>query len=147
MELYWASDRTGSGRDPMPSLAYHGAKIQASFIEEFMRLDQGSRASAETQADPFPDLHRGPQRADRARVKTGITKQFVAYNYGPQPGLPRIKNSLIDASSLSELADFALKLTQVAGAARERLEASSGSAAICPRWTPRPSTSAAKTTA
>ncbi len=108
-------DRTGGGRDPMPSLNYHGLKIAAAFISEFMKLGQGesgARATAQVQADPF--LASIEALAGRVEeVLQRLVEMFVRYNFPGVERFPKIKMSKVDSTSLNQLADYVLKLTQV----------------------------------
>lgn len=113
-------DRSGSGRDPHPSLTYHSNKIAAAFIAEFMRLGHGSsgggggaKALGQVQADPFLMSVEALATVVEQELHDSITLPFVAYNYADVDQAPKIKMSLVDSTSLSALADFVLKLTQV----------------------------------
>lgn len=109
-------DRTGSGRDPGPSLEYHTQKIAAAFIAEFMRLghgESGARATAQVQADPFQMSVEALVTQVEQVLNDAIVAPFVAYNFAEVKNPPKLKMSLVDSTSLSQLADFVLKLTQV----------------------------------
>lgn len=110
-------DRTGSGRDPQPSLEYHGQKIAAAFIAEFMRLghgSSGSRATAQVQVDPFTMAIKALARVVLEPViNECLVAPFVAYNFADAKHAPKVRMGLVDASSLADLADYVLKLTQV----------------------------------
>jgi hypothetical protein len=109
-------DRTGSGRDPMPSLNYHTNKIAAAFISEFMRLghgETGARATAQVQADPFLQSVEALATIIEHALNEQIVKPFVAYNLPDCENPPRLQMSLVDSTSLSQLADYVLKLTQI----------------------------------
>jgi hypothetical protein len=111
-------DRRGSGRDPMPTLEYHTAKIAASFIAEFMRLghgESGARATAQVQQDPFLQSIEAFAGIVEDVVHEQLTLPFVRFNFGEEKARtpPRLKMSLVDSTSLSQLADFVLKLAQV----------------------------------
>ena len=107
----------GTGRDPQPSLRYHTDKIAAAFIAEFVRLGHsmggGSRATAQVQQDPFLV----GVEAFAGLIEDVLNEQLVAplmaYNRPNAKVAPRLKMSLVDATTLSQLADFILKLTQV----------------------------------
>lgn len=108
-------DKNGSGRDPGPSLEYHTAKIAAAFIAEFMRLghgQSGARATAQVQADPFLTSIEALAGVVEEAVQPLVDK-LVAYNFPNAKHPPKLKMSLVDSTSLSQLADFVLKLTQV----------------------------------
>jgi hypothetical protein len=107
-------DRTGSGRDPQPSLNYHTQKIYASVIAEFMRLghhQSGARATAEVQADPFLQGIEALSRGIEGVLQCLIDK-LIAYNRPKAKASPQVKLSKIDATSLTQLADYVMKLSQ-----------------------------------
>lgn len=109
-------DRSGSGRDPQPSLAYHTQKIAAAFISEFMRLghgETGARATAQVQADPFLLSIEAMVGLIEQTLNEQLIKPFIAYNFPDVEHPPRLQMSLVDSTSLSQLADYVLKLTQV----------------------------------
>lgn len=108
-------DRTGSGRDPQPSLAYHTNKIAAAFISEFMRLGHGqvgARATAQVQADPFLLSVEALVGVVEA-ILNELVQKFVAWNLPDADRPPKLQMSLVDSTSLTSLADYVLKLTQV----------------------------------
>lgn len=108
-------DRTGSGRDPQPSLEYHTLKISAAFIAEFMRLGHGAtgaRATAQVQADP----HLMSIEAITTVIENTLNplvQKVVAANRPGRTEFPKLKMSLVDSTSLAQLADFVQKLTQI----------------------------------
>lgn len=109
-------ERTGSGRDPQPSLRYHTDKIAAAFIAEFMRLGHGTsgaRATAQVQADPFLMSIEALTSIVERVVNEQLVAPIVAYNFPDVKNPPRLQMSLVDSTSLSQLADYVLKLTQV----------------------------------
>lgn len=110
-------DRSGAGRDPQPSLNYHTQKIAAAFIAEFMRLGQGgnagARATAQVQADPFLMSIEALATIVEQQLNDDIVVPLVKMNYSGVENFPRLKMSLVDSTSLAQLADFVLKLTQV----------------------------------
>jgi hypothetical protein len=109
-------NRQGTGRDPRPTLDYHTNKIAAAFIAEFMRLghgESGARATAQVQADPFLMSIEALVTGIEASINEALVLPFVAYNFPKATNAPRLKMSLVDSTSLSQLADFVLKLTQV----------------------------------
>lgn len=109
-------DRTGSGRDPQPSLKYHTDKIAAAFISEFMRLGHGqvgARATAQVQADPFLMSIESLVTVIEATFNE-LVLRFCAYNGLSLKGNPpKVQMSLVDSTSLTSLADYVLKLCQV----------------------------------
>lgn len=109
-------DRTGSGRDPMPSLEYHTNKIAAAFISEFMRLGHGAtgaRATAQVQADPFLMSIEAFVTVIEGVLNDSLVKPLCRYNFKGIKNFPKLKMSLVDSTSLAQLADFVLKLTQI----------------------------------
>lgn len=109
-------DRTGSGRDPMPSLEYHTQKIAAAFIAEFMRLGHGgsgSRATAQVQVDPFQMGVEAFTTMIEQVINDQLVKPLIAYNFPDETEIPSLKMSQVDSTSLTQLADYILKLTQV----------------------------------
>lgn len=110
-------DRTGSGRDPQPSLEYHSLKIAAAFMAEFMRLGHGgggSRAVGQVQVDPhLQSIEAITSTIIEPQIKWGMVLPLVAYNFPNIENLPTVKMSLVDSTSLQQLADFVQKLVQV----------------------------------
>lgn len=109
-------DRTGSGRDPMPSLNYHTQKIAAAFISEFMRLGHGTsgaRATAQVQADPFLMSIEALATVVEQQLNDDIMAPLMKANYPGITEFPRLQMSLVDSTSLAQLADFVQKLTQI----------------------------------
>ena len=109
-------DRSGSGRDPTPSLQYHTQKIAAAFIAEFMRLGHGqtgARATAQVQADPFLMSVEALSTIIEQSLNDALVVPITAMNFADVDSPPKLANSLVDSTSLSQLADFVLKLTQV----------------------------------
>lgn len=114
----WLSmGKDGTGRDPQPSLKYHTDKIAAAFIAEFVRLGHsltgGNRGLGETQRDPFLVGVEATAGLIEDILNEQLVAPIMAYNRPKARTYPRVKMSLIDASTLSELADFILKLVQV----------------------------------
>jgi hypothetical protein len=108
-------DRTGSGRDPQPSLNYHTQKIAAAFIAEFMRLGHGqtgARATAQVQADPFLMSIEAIAGIIEAQLRR-IVAMLVAFNFKGAKNMPKLRMSLVDATNLSQLADYVQKLSAV----------------------------------
>jgi hypothetical protein len=109
-------DRTGSGRDPQPLLDYHSNKIAAAVIADFMKLGHGStgaRSTAVVQADPFLKSIEKLTGIVEHEARRQLVLPFVARNYSGAKNLPKITMSLVDQTSLTQLADFVLKLVQV----------------------------------
>lgn len=107
-------DRTGSGRDPAPSLAYHTQKIYAAVIAEFIRLGHettGARATAQVQVEPFLQSIEAMSRCIEEALQKLVDK-LIAYNRPKAKASPKISLSKIDATSLTQLADYVMKLGQ-----------------------------------
>ena len=117
VEILGADRPSGSGRDPMPSLRYHTDKIAAAFIAEFIRLGHslsgGARATAQVQQDPFLVSVEAISGLIEDVLNEQLVAPIIAYNRAGAKDLPRLKMSLVDATTLSQLADFVMKLTQV----------------------------------
>ena len=109
-------DRTGSGRDPQPSLEYHTLKIAAAFLAEFMRLghgNTGARATAQVQQDPHLMGVEALVNIVENAINDQLVKPIVKYNYPGLTKFPKLQMSQVDSTSLSQLADYILKLTQI----------------------------------
>lgn len=117
VEILGPDRAAGSGRDPMPSLKYHTDKIAAAFIAEFVRLGHnltgGARATAQVQADPFLVSVEAIAGLIEDVINEQLVAPIIAYNRPNATEPPRLKMSLVDATSLTQLADFVMKLTQV----------------------------------
>jgi hypothetical protein len=108
----------GSGEatvDVRPSLEYQTDKVNAGFIADFMRLGQGqgaagARATADSQENPFL----AACEALAGEVETPLQQlidRFVSLNFDVERS-PRLKMSLVDSTSLNELAEFVGKLIE-----------------------------------
>lgn len=108
-------NKAGEGAtDLKPSLEYQSDKIAAAFIAEFMRLGQGSapggaRATADVQQDPFLAAVEGIAGVIETAINDSIVKRFVALNFAVD-NAPKLRMSLVDSTSLTELADYVQKL-------------------------------------
>lgn len=96
-------------RDPHPSLQYHKDSIAAAFLAEFMRLGQGqgavgARATAEEQSNPFEALIEAFVSIFETELNESLLARAVALNFSDVEGAPKLKMSLADGTSLSELA-------------------------------------------
>jgi hypothetical protein len=103
-----------SGRSAQPSLQYFTDKIAAGLIAEFMRLGQsgeGARATADVQQDPFYAAVEGFTSTVVEPPLQALTELIVRVNRGERDGYPKIRMSLVDAASLTELADYVNKLS------------------------------------
>ncbi|MGH9380863.1 MAG: phage portal protein family protein, partial [Thermoanaerobaculia bacterium] len=99
--------------DLQDSLKYHSDRIAASVVEEFMRLGQGAegaRATADVQQDPFLAFCETiAQVVVEDTVNEQLIPRLVALNFSTDR-LPRLRASLIDSTTLAELADYVAKL-------------------------------------
>jgi hypothetical protein len=111
----------GAAQGLKDSLSYHRDGIAAAIVGEFMRLGQngeGARATADVQQDPFwmlADTFAQIIVADTLNEQ--LIPRLVKLNFGDDNRVPKLKCSLIDSTSLTELADYVQKLGQ-AGALR-----------------------------
>ena len=81
-----------------------------------MRLghgETGARATAQVQADPFQMSVEALVTQLEQVANDKLVAPIVAYNFPDVKNPPRLSMSLVDSTSLSQLADFVLKLTQV----------------------------------
>lgn len=113
----WRVDIEGLGggegsRDPQPALQYHKDSIAAAFLAEFMRLGQGqgavgARATAEEQSNPFEASIEALASVFETEINESLVARAVALNFDDVEGAPKVKMSLADGTSLSELATMA----------------------------------------
>lgn len=102
------------GRDLRPSLEYHVDRIAAAFVAEFMRLGQGevgARATAEIQQNPFLASVEALATLVERTLQDAIVDRIAALNYGgriEEP--PTLRMQLVDATSLTELAQYVAQL-------------------------------------
>jgi len=101
--------------DIKPSLEYHSDKIAAAFIAEFMRLGQGTqsvgaRATADVQQDPFLAAVEALGSVVESALEP-LVDRFVALNYEVEEP-PKLRMSLVDSTTLNELAEFVAKLVE-----------------------------------
>jgi len=95
----------------MKSVEHHRASMDAAVLAEFMRLGQsgtGARATADVQQNPFWQL---VETLAGVVVEDPINEQLIprllGWNYDISDGrLPKVKCSLIDATSLEGLATY-----------------------------------------
>lgn len=108
------SQRSGSsGRDASGSLGYHSDKIAAALISEFMRLGQsgvGARATADVQQDPFLAAVEGFASTVIEPVLNQLVNRFAQINFAGIEGPPILSMSLVDSTSLEELANYVANL-------------------------------------
>jgi hypothetical protein len=102
------------------ALDYHSSKIDAVVLGEFMRLGQqgvGARATADVQQDPFlAYVEALASMVIESPINTQLIPRLVGLNYSTAR-MPKLVCSLIDSTSLTELADYVSKLAS-AGALR-----------------------------
>ncbi len=119
-EFVTASSSEGGKQDVKDSLDYHASKIDAVVLGEFMRLGQqgvGARATADVQQDPFLAYCEALAGiVVEAPINTQLIPRLVGLNFSTQR-MPKLTCSLIDSTSLTELADYISKLAS-AGALR-----------------------------
>jgi hypothetical protein len=102
--------------DVRPSLEYQSDKVAAAFIADFMRLGQGqgaagARATADSQENPF--LAACEALAGEVEVPLqDLVNRIVALNFEDVEEPPRLKMSLVDSTSLNELAEYVAKLVE-----------------------------------
>lgn len=103
----------GGKRDIEAALNYHSGKIDAVVLGEFMRLGQqgvGARATADVQQDPFLALVETMAAIlVEDPINTQLIPRLVGLNFDTTR-MPKLTCSLIDATSLGELATYASTL-------------------------------------
>ena len=108
------SHKSSESRDLSKSLEYHRNGIAAAFIAEFMRLGQdgtGARATADIQQNPFLAAVESIANIPETVLNRSIVARAYALNFeGDRP--PKLSMSLVDSTSLEQLADFTQKLVQ-----------------------------------
>jgi hypothetical protein len=100
--------------DVHPSLEYHSDKIAAAFLAEFMRLGQGTgavgaRATADVQQNPFLAAVEAIASELEAVLNESLIARMAALNFEVDEP-PKLVMSLVDSTSLTELADYVKKL-------------------------------------
>lgn len=121
-EMQGMGSVTQGGRSAQPSLQYHTDKIAAGLIAEFMRLGQsgeGARATADVQQDPFYVAVEGFTSTIIEPPLQALAERIVRVNRGDRDGFPQVRMSLVDATSLSELADYVQKLSSAGALAAD----------------------------
>ena len=100
---------SGQPANIQDTLKYHSDRISAAMLEEFMRLGQsdvGARATADVQQDPFYLLCEGiASIVIEDTINKQVIPRLVDLNFDVD-GYPTLKASLIDSTSLTELASF-----------------------------------------
>lgn len=102
--------------DTKPSLEYHSDKIAAALLAEFMRLGQGgapggSRAVGQVQQNPFLQAAEALSSVVESVVNDGLVSRMVALNFEVE-GPPKLVMSLVDDTSLNELAEYVSALVE-----------------------------------
>lgn len=106
-------DTTGT-KSVQESITMHRQRMAAAVVEEFMRLGQdqvGARATADVQQDPFLaycEALCGLLIEDP--INTQVIPELVALNFEVDE-CPKLSASLIDSTSLTELASFVSSLS------------------------------------
>lgn len=108
----------GSGEatvDVRPSIEMQSDKVAAAFIEDFMRLGQGqgaagARATADSQENPFLAACEALAGEVEAPLQA-LARRFTELNFEVEEP-PSVKMSLVDSTSLNELAEFVGKLVE-----------------------------------
>ena len=110
IEILSSSSSSASGQSRVvESINMHRQRIAASVVEEFMKLGQdgvGARATADVQQDPFLAFCEalcGLLIEDP--INEQVIPELVAYNFEVER-CPRLSASLIDSTSLADLAAF-----------------------------------------
>lgn len=100
------------GADPSDLLEYFKKGIGAAFIEDFMALGQGkvgAKATADVQQDPYYQAVEGLASTVESQINETIVARMAALNFDVERP-PKLKMSLVDSTSLTELADYVQKL-------------------------------------
>lgn len=108
----------GSGEatvDVRPSLEYQSDKIAGAFIADFMRLGQGqgasgARATADSQENPFLAACEALAGEVEAPLQR-LVDRFTELNFDVEEP-PKLVMSLVDSTSLNELAEYVAKLVE-----------------------------------
>lgn len=110
-EILSSASSSASGQSRVvESINMHRQRIAASVVEEFMKLGQdgvGARATADVQQDPFLAFCEalcGLLIEDP--INEQVIPELVAYNFEGVTECPRLSASLIDSTSLADLASF-----------------------------------------
>lgn len=115
VEILAPSVADGAARAITEALQYHEAKIDAVIIAEFMRLGQqgeGARATADVQQDPFYALIDAlAQIVIVDEINERLIPRLVDLNFDVAGCYPRLRCSLIDSTSLTDLAAFVATLS------------------------------------
>ncbi len=95
-------------------LEYHGDRIAAAFLAEFMRLGQGqtsvgARATAEVQQDPFTASLQALASVISTTLQESVIERFIALNFEVEEP-PKLKLILDDSIDLAALATYVKQL-------------------------------------
>lgn len=103
---------SSSGSGIQESLTYHQTAIASSFVQDFMQLGQhavGARATAEVQEDPAMAAVQALGEHITPPLQRLINRVY-AVNWGADGHAPKLKLSLTDNASLSELSTYIQQL-------------------------------------
>lgn len=122
---YWEfvtpKDAKGAADAFKVALDYQSDKIAAAVLEEFMRQGMsrvGTNATAETQQNPFLQMCEAlASTVFEAPLNEQLIPRILALNFTGLERLPRLRCSLIDETTLEELAAYVSQLSS-AGALR-----------------------------
>jgi hypothetical protein len=107
------SGSTGEGSRVKAALDHHATAIDAAVIAEFMRLGQktvGARATADVQQNPFWLFCEALMTTVlQDAINTQLIPSLVDKNFTVK-GMPKLRASLIDSSSLVELSEYVTNL-------------------------------------
>ncbi len=111
-----SGDSSSKTSDTKPSLEYHSDKIAAAFLAEFMRLGQGTgavgaRATADVQQNPFLQSAEALASTVESVANGGLVERMTALNFNVD-GPPRLCMSLVDSTTLEELATYVKNLIE-----------------------------------
>lgn len=106
------------------ALSYHSSKIDATIVAEFMRLGQegvGARATADVQQDPFLAFCEVlSQIVIEDSINEQLVHRLVDLNFTVDGRYPTLRASLIDSTSLEQLAQFVGELAEKGAIRPER---------------------------
>lgn len=104
---------SSSGEGIQKSLSYHETAIAASFLTDFLELGHhqvGARATAEVQEDPFLTAIAGVLLPPVLPPLNGLVDRIRKLNWKNAEGSPKLKVTLHDDASLTEIAAYATQL-------------------------------------
>jgi 8-oxo-dGTP pyrophosphatase MutT (NUDIX family) len=100
------------------AIDYHQRAMSASFLTDFLELGHhqtGARATAQVQEDPFLTALHGAMMPPVLPELNRLVDRIRKLNWGDADGSPRLKVTLHDDASLTEIAAYVQQL-QMAGA-------------------------------